>query len=635
MKKVIWLVICFLASLALLAGGVWAAVFCVDSAAELSTTLDTAETNGEDDLIKVVQGTYYTDYYFIYSADTGEDITLEGGYTAGCASRVLDPENTVLDGSGAASSYVLYIMDTAGGDIQVEGFTIQNGADAGAGGGGIHAESYADATKAGNITLLNNIIQANSTTYEGGGVYSRSQSNSATAGNITLLNNIVTDNTADGFGGGVLAYSTSNSGDGGDVTLINNIIAGNTSAEEGAGGVYATSSSVSGKGDTVTLVNNTITGNSSPGATSRGGGLFLYSDDNTLQCYNNIIWGNTATTTDDIYVTGSGGTNYGYNNDYHEMSGSWNGGEDANIDADPLVVGGGDYHLRAASPCIDTGLNTAPGIPGGDFEGNDRILDGDYSGTLRADMGADEFMPIYVILHRDGAIWDADAGWTLTAPPYYPGTAYAVDLERVADGSMILHTDGALWNSTSGWTTTAPPYYPGTAYAIDAAYTNDGYTVILHRDGALWSSATGWTTTTPPYYPSTAYAKALEVRGDASYTILHYDGAIYDSASGWVTTSPPYYPGTTWAVDLKLDTSGYVILHRDGALWNSNTGWTLTAPPYYPTTDYARALELVGSNGSYVILHKDGAIYNSATGWLTTAPPYHPGTNYAVDLEVR
>jgi hypothetical protein len=35
----------------------------------------------------------------------------------------------------------------------------------------------------------------------------------------------------------------------------------------------------------------------------------------------------------------------------------------------------------------------------------------------------------YIILHKDGAIYDSIAGWITTAPPYYPGTNYAVDLE--------------------------------------------------------------------------------------------------------------------------------------------------------------------------------------------------------------
>jgi len=240
-----------------------------------------------------------------------------------------------------------------------------------------------------------------------------------------------------------------------------------------------------------------------------------------------------------------------------------------------------------------------------------------------------------IILHKDGAIWSLDSGWTTTTPPYYQNTSYAVDIEYRADGSyVILHKDGAIYDSASGWVTTAPPYYPGLAWAVDMKLDGSGNYILLHRDGSLWSSSAGWTLTAPPYYQGTDYARALQVRTDNSYVILHKDGAIYDSSSGWVTTTPPYYPGLAWAVDMKLDGSGnYILLHRDGALWSSYAGWTMTTPPYYPGTAYARTLELAGSR--YFILHQDGAIYDSASGWLMTAPPYYPGTGWAVDLEIK
>ena len=48
-------------------------------------------------------------------------------------------------------------------------------------------------------------------------------------------------------------------------------------------------------------------------------------------------------------------TTNGYNNDYHETSISWDN-SGSNIDADPRFIGGGNYHLRSTSPCIDKGL---------------------------------------------------------------------------------------------------------------------------------------------------------------------------------------------------------------------------------------------------------------------------------------
>ena len=56
-----------------------------------------------------------------------------------------------------------------------------------------------------------------------------------------------------------------------------------------------------------------------------------------------------------------------------------------NIDADPLTVSSRDFHLTAASPCIDTG--TCTGAPAVDVDGDPRP-----SGS-GCDMGADEFAP--------------------------------------------------------------------------------------------------------------------------------------------------------------------------------------------------------------------------------------------------
>jgi hypothetical protein len=84
---------------------IWAANFCVGTADELKNALSVASTNGEEDLLKIQQGTYNGN--FIYASTESYGLTIEGGYTANCTSRLLNPENTVLDGERAGTVLVL------------------------------------------------------------------------------------------------------------------------------------------------------------------------------------------------------------------------------------------------------------------------------------------------------------------------------------------------------------------------------------------------------------------------------------------------------------------------------------------------------------------------------------------------
>jgi len=446
MKKMSLLLICFLVSLAFYANSVWAADVCVSSETEFHTALSDAEDSGDSDIIRVVQGTYNGN--FSYISIESNSIILLGGCITGCADRIVDPANTVLDASGSGT--VLNLRNSNSGDIIVEGFTIQGGSATGSYSGGVYAHSYSDSGTAGTVALTDNMVTGNTATYYGG-VYARSSSSSGSAGDVSLTHNTVTGNTATNDYGGVYADSViSGTGTAGKVNLTNNTITGNTASND-FGGVFAESSAFSGTaGDVsltnntiagttatnnyggvrarsfgstasgiITLINNTITGNTAGGyyggvftysysssstagditltnntvtgntATNDCGGVCIYMDSNTINFYNNISWGNTAAmgSGDDIYLNGTGTTN-GYNNDYSDLSGTWSGESGYNINLDPLFVnpGAGDYHLSFASPCINMGTNSATGIPSNDFEGDPRII----GGTV--DIGADEHL---------------------------------------------------------------------------------------------------------------------------------------------------------------------------------------------------------------------------------------------------
>ena len=267
--------------------------FCVTTAPELQTALTTATSNGEDDIIKIVQGTYSGN--FVYAFSEANNLTIEGGYTSACASREVNPANTVLDGdakgrvlalsctehapefavSGVTlrngkTSYDgsgLYAMANGGGLSVANNTIIENSTTNSRDGGGVYAEGFT------NVTLGNNTISGNLADERGGGIYVYSNNT------VTLSNNTIIGNLADSRGGGIYVYSNNT------VMLSNNTIAGNSSEYSDGGGVYASSN------DTVTVMDNTITGNSSE---YRDGGGVCASFNDTVTLINNTISENSA-----------------------------------------------------------------------------------------------------------------------------------------------------------------------------------------------------------------------------------------------------------------------------------------------------------------------------------------------------
>src|SRR3990172_7315794 len=457
----------FLLSFLLFPTDGFAAVFNVTDEAELRNALDMAATNGEDDTINIAAGTYNTDgTTFDYPLDivAGDEnfaLTIVGE----------GPGVTILDGGN--SEQVLDIQtwnipDDSNVNITITGLTIQNGNDptptgggglyvrtesanitiencefgnnsaAGGGGARVHSDSgdvtlnnntFTDnsgggasvGNELGNITLTDNTFTDNSADCDGGGA------DVFAAGNVTLTDNTFTDNSADSDGGGAGVETFS-----GDVTLTNNIFDNNSVGSRGGGAFidndegittltnnsFTNNSAPSDGGGArvqaqlgdVTLTNNTFTNNSTD---SNGGGLWvsLIDDTTTLNIFNNIIRGNTATGDgDDTYVLDDDNSNdIGsslnlFTNDFSDFFSDCesrplfctsNITEGGNIDEDPLFVDGasGDVHLRESSPCIDVGNPAAPALPDTDFEGDPRDVDGDEDGNFLPDIGADEFIP--------------------------------------------------------------------------------------------------------------------------------------------------------------------------------------------------------------------------------------------------
>ena len=282
----------FILSLILSTTVAFGATFCVKNATELQFALTTAASNTEDDTIQIVQGTYNGN--FTYASYESNSLTVEGGYTSDCASRTIDPGNTVLDGGGADN--VLALVSQGAANFSVEGLTLQNGnASTVDYGGGLYAK-----TTDGNVTLTDNTFTGNTALYQSGGAY--------VSGSATLTNNTFSGNT----GGGVYV----NTGvSGGSATLTNNTFSGNTgggayvNTDVSGGSATLTNNTFSGNtgggayvsGYNVILTDNTFTGNTGGG---NGGGAFIAGAGGATLT-NNTFTGNTGYDGGGAYVVGS------------------------------------------------------------------------------------------------------------------------------------------------------------------------------------------------------------------------------------------------------------------------------------------------------------------------------------------
>jgi MYXO-CTERM domain-containing protein len=214
----------------------------------------------------------------------------------------------------------------------------------------------------------------------GGGVYVQPSD----PGPVTFDGNIFTGNFTGGAGRGGGLYVNDIFSIGATFTAVNNVFLENESQDGGAAMYYETAE------NTLNFTNNTAVINTGTVAVSIRTGQ----EAATVNVYNNIIWGNTPA---DLSIFDGSPLHTSpvnlFNNDLDIFSvvpsiGTLYKEGGANISGDPLLLNpaGGDVHLSAGSPAIDTGLDTAPGLG---------LVSGDYEGEARiqgpaVDMGADE-----------------------------------------------------------------------------------------------------------------------------------------------------------------------------------------------------------------------------------------------------
>ncbi|MCD4797205.1 MAG: right-handed parallel beta-helix repeat-containing protein, partial [Candidatus Cloacimonetes bacterium] len=158
-----------------------------------------------------------------------------------------------------------------------------------------------------------------------------------------VVKNSIFENNKGYFGGAISCYQNS------DATIENCHFAHNSTNYGGAlRAVFSSHPTIKN----VTVANNT------------GAGISAHNT-GSMTVNNSICWDNSG---DEIFLDDGGSASVTYS----DIQGSWTG--TGNINDDPLFVdaANGDYHLTAASPCIDTGDPASPLDPDG----------------TRADMGA-------------------------------------------------------------------------------------------------------------------------------------------------------------------------------------------------------------------------------------------------------
>ena len=302
---------------------------------------------------------------------TGDTVLVADGTYSGVGNRLLNFRGrpiTVRSAGGAEVCTIdllgvgpaFFFRDGEPASAVVEGFTIT---------GGVAPNGGAMYFHSSGPTVRNCVIRGNRASGAGGGLFCSTNSFP------TIINCVIDGNTSTRQGGGV--YATT----GVDVLISDSIITRNVATGRG-GGVYAR------RGE-VAIRNVTFSGNRSSTA---GGGIFTDLDAD-VTVTSSILWDNAAPVGNELAIadpesrlTVSFSDVEGGESGVDVASGTLVWGE-GNIDSDPgfYDAGGGDYHIRPDSICVDAGDPSRPSNDDTDIDGDARVFND------RVDIGGDEF----------------------------------------------------------------------------------------------------------------------------------------------------------------------------------------------------------------------------------------------------
>ena len=149
-----------------------AATFCVSTSAEFQNALSTAESNGEDNLIKVRLGNYSLTNGLIYEANSDNNLEISGGWSFffGNFCGIQSSKNPYLtELNGGSVTRILRIIPGKFTDIKISYLTFSEGfigasSLSGLSGAGIDMviDNSSEMTAYdGNVSILHNVFMSN------------------------------------------------------------------------------------------------------------------------------------------------------------------------------------------------------------------------------------------------------------------------------------------------------------------------------------------------------------------------------------------------------------------------------------------------------------------------------------------
>ena len=235
-----------------------AASFFVNDATSLINAINTANGNGEADIIILTANINLTTALPVISSE----ITIVGnGFTL----RRGDGTWTCPGGVGQTDFRIFTVA--AAGDLTVQNIRLEDGCATGAGTAQLGGAIY----NLGTVEVVNSTIDGNSAN-RGGAIFND-------AGTVVVTNSTVSNNVTGSSGAGI--YN-----DGGTVTVTNSTLSGNTTQTNSGGAIF------NNTGSTVNLLNSTVSNNVAAGS---GGGVFNATG-SVINVTNTIVANNTAST---------------------------------------------------------------------------------------------------------------------------------------------------------------------------------------------------------------------------------------------------------------------------------------------------------------------------------------------------